>query len=194
MNEWVDGWMDGRTDGANLVGTARVFGRPKNALSLRFSACNTSSGSGFSWRLLLVLLPFVDILLQQFGWYCAITDIFHAFCAHVDRKVSNKNCMFNTFSVTFGDKGGRRRQVICLCLSTAVFWRSISLLLIIMVFYLERSVFWLRAQHCTGTSVRELARIVLIAGRTTGVTHEAWIVQFHGLFSIAVIVHLPIWH
>lgn len=67
------------------------------------------------------------MLLQQFGWYCAITGIFHAFCAHLDRnsrnthwsekKDSNKSCIFNTFSVTFGDKGERRRQIICLCLS-----------------------------------------------------------------------------
>jgi len=101
--------------------------------------------------------------------------------------------MFNTFSVTFGDKGERRRQVICLCLSTAVFWRSISVLLLIMAFYLGRSTCWPRAQHCTGTSVRELARFVLIAGRTTGVTREACIARFRGIFSVAVVVHLPTW-
>lgn len=29
VGEWTDGWMDGRTDGAIVIGTARVFGRPK---------------------------------------------------------------------------------------------------------------------------------------------------------------------
>jgi len=77
VDEWVGGRMDGRTDGASLIGTARVFGRPKlHYQYVRPPATPRVPLSGFSWTLLLVLLPFVDMLLQQFGWYCAISGIF----------------------------------------------------------------------------------------------------------------------
>jgi hypothetical protein len=53
----VDERMDGRTDGANLIGTARVFGRPKNALSL--SACNTSNTT--KWIFMKAIIGFTTI-------------------------------------------------------------------------------------------------------------------------------------
>lgn len=162
------------------------------------SSCNTSITT--KWIFMNIIIGFTAIC-----WYASTTDrlilringLFHEdvhaflctsrskFAKYIRKwkNVSKKKLCFmlNTFSLTLGDKDGQRLQVMCVSLSTAVFWRSISVLLLIMAFYLGKSTCWPRAQHCTGTSVRELARFAVIAVRTRGVTRESWIAWFRGV-------------